>query len=165
MNIGRTQCVVGGAGNGKHTQTYTHTHTHNVSRDTQGGWSLRQCSEAILTHVGVGPTITKLMCYEHREDAVGGGGSRQWQRHTNTHTHSVPRDTEDGWSLGQGSEAILTHVSVAHPLTKLVGYVHREYAVWGWRSGQLPTHTNTHTHRVPVIHRVDGASGNDRKQS
>ena len=29
------------------------------------------------------------MGYEHREDAVGGGGSRQWQTHTKTHTHTV----------------------------------------------------------------------------
>ena len=50
-----------------------------------------------------GPTLIKLVGYEHWEDAVGGGGSRQWQ----THTHTVS----------------------------------------------------------PVIHRVDGASGNDRKQS
>ena len=32
------------------------------------------------------------MGYEHREGAVGGGGSMQWQ----THTHSVTRDTQDG---------------------------------------------------------------------
>ena len=50
MKIGRTQFVVGGAGNGKQTQTYTHTHTHththtqthSVPRDTQGGWRLGQ---------------------------------------------------------------------------------------------------------------------------
>ena len=59
-----------------------------------------------------GPPLIKLMGYEHREDAVGGGGSRQWQTHT--HTYNVPRDTQDGWSLGQGSKAMLTHVSVAH---------------------------------------------------
>ena len=46
------------------------------------------------------------MGYEHWEDAVGGGGSRQWQTHTHTRTHSVPRDTQGGWSLGQGSDAI-----------------------------------------------------------
>ena len=50
-----------------------------------------------------GPPLLKLMFYGHREDAVGGGGRRQWQTHTQT-------------------------VS-------------------------------------PVIHRVDRASGNDRKQS
>ena len=36
-----------------------------------------------------GPPLIKLMGYEHREDAVGGGGSRQWQTHTNTRTHTV----------------------------------------------------------------------------
>ena len=49
------------------------------------------------------------MGYEHQGDAVGGGGSGQWQ----THAHSVPRDTQGGWSPGQCSETILTHVSVA----------------------------------------------------
>ena len=83
-------------------------------------------------------------------------GSAQWRvggacngKHTHTHIHSVPRDTQGGWSLGQGSDAILTHVSMARPLTNLMGYVHREKAVWGWRSRQLQTHTNTHTHTVP----------------
>ena len=51
------------------------------------------------------------MVYEHREDTVGGGGSRICQIHT--HTQSVLRDTQDGWSHGQGSDAILTDVSVA----------------------------------------------------
>ena len=100
-------------------------------------------------------------------------GKTQWGvgregdgKHTQTHTHSVPRDTLDGLRLEQVSDAILTHAGVAPPRIKLVGYVHQEYAVWGWRSKQLPTHTNIHTHTVsPVIHRVDGASGNDRKQS
>ena len=68
-----------------------------------------------MTHVGVAPSLIKLMCYEHREDTEGGGGSRQWQIHTHTHTYtqSVPHDTQAGWSLKQGSDAILTHVSVA----------------------------------------------------
>ena len=50
-----------------------------------------------------GPTLIKLVSYEHLEEAVGGGGSKQWQ----THTHTVS----------------------------------------------------------PVIHRLDGASVNDRTQS
>ena len=87
---------------------------------------------------------------------------------THTHTRSVPRDTQDGWSLVQGWDAILTHVSVAPPLINLMGYEHREYAVCGWGSRQWQTHSNihTHTHTVsPVIHRVGGASDNDRKQT
>ena len=51
--------------------------------------------------------------------------------HTHTHTHSVPRDTQVAWSHGQGSDAISTHVSVDRPLTKLMGYVPLENAVWG----------------------------------
>ena len=87
------------------------------------------------------PPLIKLIGYEHREDAVGGGGSRQWQTHR--YKHSVPRDIHDGWRFGQGSDAILTNVSVVRPLTKLMGYEHREYAVWGGESRQWQTFTNT----------------------
>ena len=63
------------------------------------------------------------MRYEHQGDAVGGGGSRQYptHAHSQTHTHCLPRDTQDGWSLRQESDAILTHVRVARPLVKLMG--------------------------------------------
>ena len=37
-----------------------------------------------MTRVGEAPPLIKLMGYEHREDAVGGGGSRQWQTHAHT---------------------------------------------------------------------------------
>ena len=103
------------------------------------------------------------MGYEHREDAVGGGGSMQCQTHTHKRIHSVPRDTQGGWNLGQGSDAILTHVSVTLPLIKLMGLELRE-AQWGAGAGTVK-HTHTHTHRVHVIHRVDGASGMDRTES
>ena len=82
-----------------------------------------------------GPPLIKLMGYEHREDAVGVGGAGNG-KHTHTHTHSVPLDTESGWSLVQGWDAILTHVNVAPPLIKLMGYEHPEYAVCGWGSRQ-----------------------------
>ena len=133
---------VGGAGNGKHT----HTLTHSVPRDTQGGWSLVQGWDAILTHVSVAPPPIKLMGYGHREDAVTSGGSRQWQTHT--HTHSVPRYTQDGWSLRQRSDAILTHERVARPLIKLLGYEQCEYTV-GVR-GQAMSNTLTHKHTQSV---------------
>ena len=118
-----------------------------------------------------GPPPIKLMGYKHREEAVGGGGSRQCQTHTHTHkhTHRVPNDTQGGWSLGQGSDAILAHVGVAPPLIKIVGYEHREYALGGGGAGngkhtQTHTHTHTHTKTVShVIHRVEGPSGNARK--
>ena len=83
---------------------------------------------------------------------------------SNTHTDSVPRDPQGGQSVGQGSDAVLTHVSVEHPLIKLMGYEHREHAVGGRGCWQGQTHTHTHT-VSPVIHRVDGASGKDRTQS
>ena len=57
---------------------------------------------------------------------------------------------------------MLTHVSVASPLIKLTGYEHRGDAVMGGGSGQWQTHTHTVS---PVIHKEDGASGNDRTQS
>ena len=116
----------GGAGNVKHTHTRTRTHTHIVPRDTQDAWSLGQVSDTILTHGSVDRPLIKLLGYERREDAVESGGSRQWQTHTNTHTHtrSVTRDTQGGYSLGQGSDAILTIVSVARPLMKVMGYEH-----------------------------------------
>ena len=47
---------------------------------------------------------------------IGGtqwGWGKQAMANTHTHTQSVPRDTQDGWSLGQGWDAILTLVSVA----------------------------------------------------
>ena len=70
-----------------------------------------------MTHVGVAPPLIKPMGYEHREDTVGGGGAGNG-KHTQTHTHThtqCPRDTQGGWSNGQRSEAVLTHVSVAPP--------------------------------------------------
>ena len=48
----------------------------------------REGSDAVLTHVSVAPSLIKLMGYEHREDAMGGGGSKQCQIHTHTHTHT-----------------------------------------------------------------------------
>ena len=88
----------GGAG-----KANTHTQTHSVPRHTQYGWSLGQGSDTILTHIGVAPPQIKLMGYEHREDALEGGVAGKG-KHTHTHTHSVHRDTQGGWSHGQGSE-------------------------------------------------------------
>ena len=44
---------------------------------------------------------------------------------------------------------------------EFMGYEHRGEAVRGEGSGQW----KTHTHSVLVIHRVDGASGDDRTRS
>ena len=71
-----------------------------------------------------GPPPIQLLGYEHREDAVGGGGPGKCQ-----HTHSFHRDTQGGWNHGQGSETILTHVCLAPPLIKSLGYEHREDAL------------------------------------
>ena len=91
----RTHRGVGVAGNGNHTDP------HSVPRDTQDGLTLGQGSDAVLTHVSVARPLFKSMVYEHRKYVVGGGGSRQYQTHTNTHTHNVTRDTQGGWSLGK----------------------------------------------------------------
>ena len=72
-----------------HAHTHIHTHIHSVPRDTQGGWSLVQGSDAILTHECLPPPLIKLMGYEHRKDALGGGGASNG-KHTHMHTHSVP---------------------------------------------------------------------------
>ena len=90
-----------------------------------------------------GPPLIKLMGYEHREDSLAVGGSRQSQTHT--HTHSVPHDTQGGWSLGQGSDAILTHVGMALPLIKLMGYEHRAVAVGVRKQAMANTHKHTHS--------------------
>ena len=47
-------------------------------------------------------------------------------------------------------------------LNKLVGYKHQEDAVGGGGSKQWQTNTQTVS---PVIHKLDGASGNDRKHT
>ena len=91
--------TVGGGGSSD-WQTHTRTHPH-FPCNTQGGWSLGQGSDAILTHVSVVLLLIKLMGYEHREDAMEGGGSKQCQIHTHTHTYSVLRDTQSGWSIGK----------------------------------------------------------------
>ena len=78
--------------------------------------------------------------------------------------HSVPRDAQGGWStFGQGLDAIMKNVGVAHNLIKLIGYEHREDEVGGGGSRQWKTHTHIYTVSL-VIHRVDGASAEDRTQ-
>ena len=84
MNIGRTQWGVGEAGNGKYTHTHTHTHTKCPSFYT--GWmEPRARMGRNLDTRKRGSTLIKLVGYEHRVDALGGSGSKQWQ----THTHAV----------------------------------------------------------------------------
>ena len=84
----------------------------------------------------------------------------------NTHTHSVPRDTQGGRSLGQESGAILTRVGLAHPLNRSMGYEHQEDAVGGGGSKLWQTHTHTHTYTLSLVkHRVAGASDKDRLKS
>ena len=136
-------------------QWQTHTHTHSDTRDTQSGWSLAQGSDGILTHESVAHPQIKSKVSEHREYVVGVGEAGNI-KHTHSHTHSVPRDTQGGWNLGQGSNATLTHVSVAAPLIKLMGNDHREEGVGVGGGMQCQTNTHKHTHTVStVIHRTD----------
>ena len=86
-----------------------------------------------------GPSLIILIGYEEREDTW-----EQARANTHTYTHSVHRDTQDGWSLEQGSDTILTHVSLALQLIKLMGYEHRAVAVGGVGAGN-GKHTQTHT--------------------
>ena len=87
-----------------------------------------------------GPPLIKLMGHEDREDALGVGGAGKGE-HTHIYTHSVPRDAQSVWSLGEGTDAILTQVRVACPLIKILGYEHREDTVGGARNGKHNTHT------------------------
>ena len=99
MKIGGTQWGVGGAGNGKHT------HTHDVPvihRVVEPRAMIRSNHDACRR----GPPLIKLMGYEHLEDALGGGRSRQ--RQTHTHTEFPSRYT--GW---MEPRARMGHVSVA----------------------------------------------------
>ena len=101
------------------------------------------------------------MGYELRDDAAGGEGSRQWQTHTCTHTHSVSsvihRVDGDSKRIGRN----LDTCKRGPPLINLMGYEHREDAMGGGGSKQCQIHT--HTQRVS--HRMDGASSKDRTQS
>ena len=63
--------------------------------------------------------------------------------HTQTHTHSVPRDKQGGWSLGRESDAILTHEGMAYPLTKRLGNEHREDVVGVGEQAMANTHSHT----------------------
>ena len=85
MDYEHREDAVGGANNGK----YTHTHTHNVSIviHRMDGASVKDRTQ--LDTCKRGPLLIKLMSYELRKDAVGGGGGRKWQTHTCTHTHTV----------------------------------------------------------------------------
>ena len=87
-------------------QTMSNTHTHTVSFVIHRVVEPRSMIRSNHDTCRHGLPLIKLMGYEHREDAVGGGGSKQCQIHTHTHTQSVHRDTQDGWSLGQRSDAI-----------------------------------------------------------
>ena len=89
------------------------------------------------------------------------------QAMANTHTHSVPVFSSVIHIVDWASAMIRSNLDTCrrgHPLIKTMGCEHSEDAL-GWGE-QAVVHTHTHTHTVPlVIHRVDGASGKDRKQS
>ena len=106
MTIGWTQWGVGGPGKGQHT--------HSVDTvSTQGGWSLGQKSNGILTHESVALPQIKYRWSLNIGSTLWGVGEAGNIKHTHTHTHSVPRDTQGGWNLGQRSDTTLTHVGVA----------------------------------------------------
>ena len=79
-------------------------------------------------------------------------------KHTHTHTVSPAIHRVDGAPARNGRNPFQR----GPPLIKSIGYVHREDAVGGGEQ----TIANTHTHTVStVLHRVDRATGNNRKQS
>ena len=78
-------------------KTHTHTHTHTQCPQIHTGWmEPRATIGRNLDTCRPGLLLIKLMGYEHWEDALGGE-----QAMANTHTHSAPRATQGGLSLGQ----------------------------------------------------------------
>ena len=66
---------------------------------------------------------------EHQEDAMRGGGSKQCQIHTHTHTVSfVIHRVVEPRSMIRSNHDTCRH---GLPLIKLMGYEHREDAVGG----------------------------------
>ena len=77
----------------------------------------------------------------------GGGGSKQWQTHAHTYTHTVSRDTQGGWSPAKESEAILPHIGLVLLLIKLMVYGHHKDAVGvGGAGNGKHIHTRIQTH-------------------
>ena len=126
--------------------------------------------------------LINLVGYEHWEDVVGCGVSRQWQTHTHTQcppwstvvggagnsTHTqryLHTHTHTGWMEPQAM--IGSHIDTCRrglPLLRILGYEHRKDAVRCGGSRQWQTHTHTPTVSL-VIHSVDGASGKDQSQT
>ena len=76
--MGMEHWGVWGAGNGNHTVSPV---IHTVDgASARIGRNLDTCKH--------GPKLIKLMGYEHRDDAVGGGGAGN-VKHTHTHTVST----------------------------------------------------------------------------
>ena len=96
------------------------------------------------------------MGYEHREDAVGVRGSKQWQIHTHTHRH---KECPTGWmepraKIGRNLDTCMR----GPPLSELMGYEYRGDAVGvgGASNGKHP-HTHTHTHTYSVLRDTQGS--------
>ena len=66
--------------------------------------------------------------------------------HTQTYTQTDPRTSQGGWSTVKGSDAILTHVGLALPLIKLVGFEQREDAAGVGEQAMAKTCTHVYTH-------------------
>ena len=66
------------------SNTHTHTHTKCPTGWMEPRAKIRRNLDTCMR----GPPLIELMGYEHWGDAVGGGGSKQWQIHTHIHTHT-----------------------------------------------------------------------------
>ena len=139
-------------------QRQAHTHTHTVSPVIHRVVKPRAMIRCNHDTCKRGPTLIKLVGYEHLEKAVGGGGSKHWQTHTHTVSPVIHRVVKPRAMIRCNHDTCKRGPT----LIKLVGYEHLEKALGGGGSKHWQTHTHTMS---PVIHRVDGASGNDRKQS
>ena len=83
MGYERREDAVWGGGSWQR-QTHTHTHTHTVSPVIHRVVKPRSMIRCNHNTCKRGPPVIKLVGNEHLEDAVGVGGSKQWQTHTHT---------------------------------------------------------------------------------
>ena len=76
----REDAVGGGGSRQRQIQTHTHSVSLMIHRVVEPRATIR-CNHYTCKR---GPPLIKLVAYEDQEDAVGGGGSKQWQTHTHT---------------------------------------------------------------------------------
>ena len=112
MSYDHREDAVGGAGKGKHIHTHR---TVSLVIHRMDGASARIGHKI--------DTRWRAPTNQINGHCTPGGRSWGWGEGAcsckHTHTHSVTRDILDGWSLGRGSDTILTHVGEATPTNQI----------------------------------------------